>query len=695
MTPVMDVSRQDTHFRTNHNKEPSSGEGINLLYELIFIVIHHKLKLLFLLIAVSAGITIQHKLWPMHRSESMFIIEGTQTSSLHALTAKLSGINNYTDNRVKIDSYLLYLESHDFYKKAAKELIDRGLNLDLIVPKHKSNVPIETLADEISKHVKFKRHISDSIKVIAFSPDKNQALLLANVTADIARLSLISNEAREIEEAKKYLSEQLSKNQNILSNLESELALVNKNNDAYFIPNTTNAKNSTSSEIEQFKQMLRETQIQRDQNEILLKDYTKQAQEQEKVFNSSSENHTFRSTLSSNIYEIHKTNKVLDSKISALKKTLAKAQDSYNASDSIAFSNLSRKILFQYTLIEKLQYQLFETEIQQISISNRILIREFARLENSTRDIGIMSKLSFGVLLATITMFAYLLMASILQPLVRDRSDLLGLGLHYLGSLPDNNTNQSNPIMDWWNRRKLKTWFQSKLESPLEMALHHIRARILQKKMHKHKDQAMIIALHSPCSSDGKTFTTKKIAENLRRLKVKVLLIDTDLRKRNLSSELNCLNKPGVAEFFNRKIDINSLITLLPDGSHLLPAGAPEESTYHEFTSERILELLDKTKSYFDFIIIDTPPVLAVSDALVVSTHAHINVLVTRYRKTKLRNIEQAINSLNQFSSNQIFSILNGVENYSDFIYVYPSLKTGPDEFTNSSSSIEKQRKAG
>ena len=81
--------------------------------------------------------------------------------------------------------------------------------------------------------------------------------------------------------------------------------------------------------------------------------------------------------------------------------------------------------------------------------------------------------------------------------------------------------------------------------------------------------------------------------------------------------------------------------------------------------------LLEELKNNFDYIILDTPPVQAVTDSQILSTKADGTIIVVKAERTKKDSVENAINLLKKVNANIIGTVLNGVDNSRNKYYYY------------------------
>ena len=143
-----------------------------------------------------------------------------------------------------------------------------------------------------------------------------------------------------------------------------------------------------------------------------------------------------------------------------------------------------------------------------------------------------------------------------------------------------------------------------------------------------------VVAITSASSGEGKTATSTNLAVVMAQLGRRVLLIDGDLRKPRLHEVFGVSNRAGLVNILAGGEDPNR-VTLPADVAnlHIVPSGPIPPNPSELLASDRMRELLRRARSLFDFVIIDTPPVLAVTDATVIGSQTDGVVLCLRAGK--------------------------------------------------------------
>jgi capsular exopolysaccharide synthesis family protein len=212
--------------------------------------------------------------------------------------------------------------------------------------------------------------------------------------------------------------------------------------------------------------------------------------------------------------------------------------------------------------------------------------------------------------------------------------------------------------------------------------------RGLRSQLYQYRDQAKLktILISSGMPAEGKTFVAVNLAISLARNKNnKVLIIDGDLRSPSLHVILGAPDIPGLTEYLagtaepndimqhNQISDIfeNGLSRGIPNLT-FIPAGAGGDNSSELVANHRIEELIAILAPHFDWILIDSPPVLAVADAIDLARAADAVVLVARGATTPFDIAQRAQAS---FSNARILGfVLNAVKDVppnSSYSYYY------------------------
>ncbi|MBZ5676608.1 MAG: CpsD/CapB family tyrosine-protein kinase [Acidobacteriia bacterium] len=160
------------------------------------------------------------------------------------------------------------------------------------------------------------------------------------------------------------------------------------------------------------------------------------------------------------------------------------------------------------------------------------------------------------------------------------------------------------------------------------------------------KLQSLLIT--SPMPGDGKSTIALNLATALaERGKRSVLLIEADLYHPSLAEGLGLEERGGLAECLENQHDPMSLLRCLePLGCYLLPAGKPVSNPTELLESESFSSVMRSLSPHFDWILIDTPPVIPLTDAVSLSRRVDGSLLVVRADRTPRDAIDQAVSLL-------------------------------------------------
>ncbi|MDM1785477.1 polysaccharide biosynthesis tyrosine autokinase [Acinetobacter bereziniae] len=192
-----------------------------------------------------------------------------------------------------------------------------------------------------------------------------------------------------------------------------------------------------------------------------------------------------------------------------------------------------------------------------------------------------------------------------------------------------------------------------------------------------------IIAISGPAPEIGKSFISTNLAAIFAQGNKKVLLIDADIRRGYLHKYFDHDTAPGLTEYLTNQSTLEQCIVHSSSVNHLdfLPRGKNQGNAAEMLSSPRFSELLSQLSQQYDHIIIDTPPILAVTDGIIISQFAGVNLVVARYAKTQMKELELTVNRFEQAGSKVNGIILNDVQataggNYGyNYAYAYTSTK--------------------
>jgi len=184
------------------------------------------------------------------------------------------------------------------------------------------------------------------------------------------------------------------------------------------------------------------------------------------------------------------------------------------------------------------------------------------------------------------------------------------------------------------------------------------------------------VMITSATGGEGKTTLAAHLAARCANAGTATLLIDADLRRASLGRLLDVPAGPGLGDVLAGLVELDpSLLHLQPGGFHFLSAGTPGIDPTRVLKSNRLAELIGQLRQMYDLVIIDTPPVLPVADALIMGRWADGAVMAARYDASRLPLVERANRQIIAAGIPVLGVVVNGVKTqdqaYGSYAYSY------------------------
>jgi capsular exopolysaccharide synthesis family protein len=180
-----------------------------------------------------------------------------------------------------------------------------------------------------------------------------------------------------------------------------------------------------------------------------------------------------------------------------------------------------------------------------------------------------------------------------------------------------------------------------------------------------------VIMVTSSEPGEGKSTTAGNLALCLAQGEKKVILVDCDLRKPSLHKKFKISNIVGLSDVMIGKEELATVMHRYNNNLVILTSGKIPPNPSEMLSSKSMTTLLDALKKNFDYIILDTPPVQAVTDSQILATKADGAILVVRAERTKKDSVQNAISLLKKVNANIIGTVLNGLDNSRNKYYYY------------------------
>ena len=178
-----------------------------------------------------------------------------------------------------------------------------------------------------------------------------------------------------------------------------------------------------------------------------------------------------------------------------------------------------------------------------------------------------------------------------------------------------------------------------------------------------------VVAVTSAIAGEGKSVSCTNLARNLASAgRKKVLLVDVDLRKSDLAEVLKVRPVPGLTEYLAGSASMNEILRdSVAPGLCVIPAGLRISSPWELLKGDRFRAFLQEVRERYDLILVDTPPVIPVSDTLALRDLVDGFILVCRLGFTPHLLFKQAMEEIGE--KKLLGVVLNGVKPQSERYY--------------------------
>jgi tyrosine-protein kinase Etk/Wzc len=189
-------------------------------------------------------------------------------------------------------------------------------------------------------------------------------------------------------------------------------------------------------------------------------------------------------------------------------------------------------------------------------------------------------------------------------------------------------------------------------------------------------DPLRTLLITSPTASEGKSSVSSNLAVTFAQQKLRVLLIDADMRRARLHTLFQVDRLPGLTEVLARQATLEEVVhPTQVEGLHLLPAGTLVPNVSELLGSERMTAVMAELSQRYDLLVVDTPPVLAAADAEILAVQTDATLVVVRAGQTERQSAQYAVQQLRAVGARVVGAVLNDpdekVASYGRYTYYY------------------------
>jgi len=370
-------------------------------------------------------------------------------------------------------------------------------------------------------------------------------------------------------------------------------------------------------------------------------------------------------TFANNSYEAskEKVNKLRD-KVNQLKRELMLVQNK-----TVEYDNLKREVLSNQELYSTLLRRLNEVTVAgNVAVNNISLISKAAVPRKKIRPRGLLNLIA-GTLLGLFTGSLVALFLEVTRGRIRSEDDLQQVAnLPILGKIPK---------VKAMPRRDTSLLIHSKANSPLPEAIRSLRTNLT----HAVGQQApSSILFTSSTGNEGKTSTAINLACAYTLLGKTVLLVDADMRNPSVDKRLlKARRKIGLSSYLRGQSNLAKITETSKISSRLfvIPSGSAPKNPVELLASKKMAKLIELGQKRFDVVIIDSPPVRDMSDAIVLSKFVDATILSVQINKTCVNDLSRALSRLANMKGNLLGVVATDIKpSYSHYRSPQPFFPT-------------------
>jgi len=206
--------------------------------------------------------------------------------------------------------------------------------------------------------------------------------------------------------------------------------------------------------------------------------------------------------------------------------------------------------------------------------------------------------------------------------------------------------------------------------SPYAEAFRVMRTALLYADLQR---DAKVVAVTSALPEEGKTTCALSLARVAALGGQRVAIVDCDLRRRSLNRVLNIHPRAGLLEVLSGQRAWRDVCGVdEPSGAHVIPLAETALTPRDMFSLPALEDLLNDLRGQYDLVILDCAPVLVAADARLVVSQADTSIIITRWRKTKVREAEDAVRQLVPAGAKVLGVAINGFDPFAPGWKPYP-----------------------
>jgi capsular exopolysaccharide synthesis family protein len=188
----------------------------------------------------------------------------------------------------------------------------------------------------------------------------------------------------------------------------------------------------------------------------------------------------------------------------------------------------------------------------------------------------------------------------------------------------------------------------------------------------RREDSGQVVLVTGTAPQEGKTSTLVNLGKLLAASGEKTLIFDLDLRRAQIHRRLGVQKEPGFSDYFTKREDLDELVqgTRSPN-LYVLTAGALPPNPPALIARRQMADLLDRLRRHFDWILVDSPPLASVTDALLIARYCDLAVYIVQHNKIDKKVIKRSIQALEKATPNLVGVVVNALDTRTRGYYYY------------------------
>ncbi|EPM5319539.1 polysaccharide biosynthesis tyrosine autokinase [Escherichia coli] len=316
---------------------------------------------------------------------------------------------------------------------------------------------------------------------------------------------------------------------------------------------------------------------------------------------------------------------------------------------------------------------------QELSISKSSAIGNVRIIDNAVTEIKPVKPkkiliVLIGIVFGGIVSIGLVLLRVFLRKGIESPEQLEEVGCNVYASIPvaeayTKITEQSKK----WSRKenKINQGFLA-VDNPADLAIEAIRGLRTSLHFAMMESRNNVLMISGASQNAGKTFVSSNLSAVIAQTGKKVIFIDTDMRKGDTHKLFNVSNDNGLSDILSGKISIEKSIKKISSaGFDYISRGMAPPNPAELLMHKRFAELINWASENYDIVVLDTPPILAVTDPAVIGHYAGTTLLVARFELNTVKEIEVSIKRFENTGIQVKGCILNGVVKKASSYYGY------------------------